>query len=129
MPICRAARSRGPSTDRGNGRAHDALRIDAGDDVGIHARAASILPRQIPAFYALETRNWKSAASLEPVPTKDPETQFVTYWARVVAHGHLHEAELARADLAAYESLLERVKQGKHAYVAEGVGRGFGAAR
>jgi tetratricopeptide (TPR) repeat protein len=77
---------------------------------------------KFPAFYALETRNWKAAASLEPVPTKEPETKFVTYWARVVAHGHLHEAEQARADLAAYESLLERVRQGKHAYVAEGVG-------
>jgi len=77
---------------------------------------------KFPAFYALETRDWKSAASLEPVPTKEPETQFVTYWARVVAHGHLREAEQARADLAAYESLLERVKQGKHAYVVEGVG-------
>ena len=39
-----------------------------------------------------------------------------------MAHGHLHEAEQARADLAAYESLLEQVRQGKHAYMAEGVG-------
>ena len=62
---------------------------------------------KFPAFYALETRDWKSAAKLEPAPTKEPETQFVTYWARVVAHGHLHEAEQARADLAAYESLLD----------------------
>jgi tetratricopeptide (TPR) repeat protein len=77
---------------------------------------------KFPAFYALETRDWKSAASLEPVPTKEPETQFVTYWARVVAHGHLHEAQQARADLAAYESLLEQVRRGKHAYLAEGVG-------
>jgi hypothetical protein len=69
---------------------------------------------KFPAFYALETRDWKSAASLEPAPTKEPETQFVTYWARAVAHGHLHEAEQARADLAAYESLLEQVRQGKH---------------
>jgi tetratricopeptide (TPR) repeat protein len=76
---------------------------------------------KFPAFYALETRNWKSAASLEPVPTKEPETQFVTYWARAVAHGHLHEAEQAHADLAACESLLEQVRQGKHAYLAEGV--------
>jgi tetratricopeptide (TPR) repeat protein len=77
---------------------------------------------KFPAFYALETRNWKSAAGLEPVPTKEPETQFVTYWARIVAHGHLHEAQQARADLATYESLLEQVRQGKHAYVAQGVG-------
>jgi tetratricopeptide (TPR) repeat protein len=77
---------------------------------------------KFPAFYALETRDWRSAANLQPVPTKEPETQFVTYWARAVAHGHLHQAEQARADLAAYQSLLEQVKQGKHAYVAEGVG-------
>jgi tetratricopeptide (TPR) repeat protein len=77
---------------------------------------------KFPAFYALETRDWKSAANLEPVPTKEPETQFVTYWARIVAHGHLHQAPQARADLAVYESLLEQVRQGKHAYLAEGVG-------
>jgi tetratricopeptide (TPR) repeat protein len=76
---------------------------------------------KFPAFYALETRDWKSAANLEPAPTKEPETQFITYWARAVAHGHLHEAEQARADLAASESLLDQVRQGKHAYVVEGV--------
>jgi tetratricopeptide (TPR) repeat protein len=76
---------------------------------------------KFPAFYALETRDWKSAAALEPASTRDPETGFVTYWARVVAHGHLHQAEQARADVAAYQSLVDQVRQGKHAYIVEGV--------
>jgi len=76
---------------------------------------------KFPAFYALETRDWKAAAALEAAPTRDPETGFVTYWARAIAHGHLRQAEQARADLAAYESLLDEVRRGKHAYIAEGV--------
>jgi hypothetical protein len=76
---------------------------------------------KFPAFYALETRDWRSAAALEPVATQDPENGFVTYWARAVAHGHLHEADAARADLAAYQSLVEAVKKGKNAYIVEGV--------
>ena len=33
--------------------------------------------------------------------------------------GHLREAQQARADLAAYQSLTEQVRSGKHAYLAE----------
>jgi tetratricopeptide (TPR) repeat protein len=77
---------------------------------------------KFPAFYALETRDWKAAAGLAPAPSNEPESGFVTYWARVVAHGHLREAQQARADLAAYESLAEQVRQGKRAYIVEGVG-------
>jgi tetratricopeptide (TPR) repeat protein len=76
---------------------------------------------KFPAFYALETRDWQAAAKLEPVSTQDPETGFVTYWARIVAHGHLHQAEQARADLAAYQTLVDEVRRGKHAYLVEGV--------
>ena len=39
------------------------------------ARMVPYYRGKFPAFYALETRDWKSAASLEPVPTKEPETQ------------------------------------------------------
>jgi len=77
---------------------------------------------EFPAVYALETRDWKAAAELVPAPSNEPETQFVTYWARVVAHGHLRAAQPARADIAAYESLVEQVRQGKRAYMLEGVG-------
>jgi tetratricopeptide (TPR) repeat protein len=72
-----------------------------------------------PAFYDLEMRDWRSAAALEPVAGARPETQLLTYWARIVAQGHLRQAQPARADLAAYESLMQQVRSGKHAYYAE----------
>jgi tetratricopeptide (TPR) repeat protein len=77
---------------------------------------------KMPAFYALETRDWTAAAALQPVAGAPPETQSLTYWARIVAEGHLHRHEAARADLAAYEALQVEVRKGKHAYYADSTG-------
>ncbi|HMK86845.1 MAG TPA: hypothetical protein VK437_12880 [Steroidobacteraceae bacterium] len=77
---------------------------------------------KFPAFYYLEMRDWKSAAALEPVSDADPETETVTYWARIVARGHLRDPLAARADLAIFDSLEERIKNGKHAYFTQTTG-------
>jgi hypothetical protein len=77
---------------------------------------------KFPIFFDLEMRDWKSAAALEPVIAAPPETQLLTYWARTVAAGHLRLAQQARDDLAAYDSLMEKVKQGRHAYYADSTG-------
>jgi tetratricopeptide (TPR) repeat protein len=77
---------------------------------------------KLPVFFNLEMRDWKSAAALEPVVGARPETQVLTYWARTVAAGHLRRPEQARADLASYDSLMETVKQGRHAYYANSTG-------
>jgi tetratricopeptide (TPR) repeat protein len=77
---------------------------------------------KMPAFYALETRDWAAAAALQPVAGAPAETQSLTYWARIVAEGHLHQREAARADLAAFEALLAQVRKGKHAYFADSTG-------
>jgi tetratricopeptide (TPR) repeat protein len=77
---------------------------------------------KLPTFYALEMRDWKTAASLEPASGATPETAAMTYWARTVADGRLHEPEKAKADLVKYDSLIEEVKKGKRAYLAEGTG-------
>jgi tetratricopeptide (TPR) repeat protein len=73
----------------------------------------------MPVFFALEMRNWKSAAELQPVADARPETQTMTYWARTVAAGHLRRPLDARADLDLYDSLLEKVREGRHAYFAD----------
>jgi tetratricopeptide (TPR) repeat protein len=75
---------------------------------------------KLPAFYALEMRNWNSAAMLEPVAGSPPEVSTLVYWARAVAHGRLHQPEQARADLARYDELIAEVRKGSHAYLAEG---------
>ncbi len=77
---------------------------------------------KLPAIFALELRDWESAAALEPVVGARPETQIMTYWARTVAAGHLHLAQRARANLAEYDSLIEKVRQGRHAYMADSTG-------
>jgi tetratricopeptide (TPR) repeat protein len=77
---------------------------------------------KLPVFFDLEMRDWTSAAALEPVAAARPETQTLTYWARAVAAGHLHQPQQARADLTAYDSLMEKVKRGRHAYYADSTG-------
>jgi len=77
---------------------------------------------KFPIFLALETREWKSAATLEPVRGAPPDTQAQVYWARVVGNGHLHQPVQARADLAAYDALMDEVRRGSHAYYADSTG-------
>jgi tetratricopeptide (TPR) repeat protein len=75
---------------------------------------------KLPVFYAIETRDWKSAAALEPLAGSPPEVSTLVYWARAVAYGHLRQSEQARADLARYDELLVEIRKGKRAYIAEG---------
>jgi hypothetical protein len=42
---------------------------------------------KLPAFYALEMRDWKSAAAMERVAGAPPEVSDIVYWARAVGHG------------------------------------------
>ena len=77
---------------------------------------------KLPTFYALEMRDCKTAAALEPAPGATPDIATMTYWARTVGAGRLHQPEQASANLAKYDSLIEEVKKGKHAYMADGTG-------
>jgi tetratricopeptide (TPR) repeat protein len=51
-----------------------------------------------------------------------PETQTLTYWARTVAAGHLHQAQQAKANLVDYDAVIAKTKQGRHAYFADSTG-------
>ncbi|HEV2487880.1 MAG TPA: hypothetical protein VGT08_20335 [Terracidiphilus sp.] len=73
-------------------------------------------------FYALEMRDWKAAAVLEPAEGSSPVVATLSVWARVIAHGHLHQAEDARTDLARYDALIDEVRKGKDAYMADDTG-------
>jgi tetratricopeptide (TPR) repeat protein len=77
---------------------------------------------KLPIFYNLELRDWKAAAAQQAVAGAPPESQTLTYWARTVAAGHLHQAQQAQADLSDYDSLMAKIKQGRHAYFAESTG-------
>ena len=77
---------------------------------------------KLPIIYNLELRDWKTAAVLQAVAGAPPESQTLTYWARTVAAGHLHQAQQAQADLADYDALMVKIKQGRHAYFADSTG-------
>src|SRR5271155_1869185 len=81
---------------------------------------------KLPTFYALEMRDWKSAAALEPAGGAPPEVATMTYWARAIGAGHLRQPEQAQADLTKYDALIVEIKKGKHPYYAEGTGPQIG---
>jgi tetratricopeptide (TPR) repeat protein len=99
-------------------------RMEAMPDMGSQHREGMVpyYRAKLPTFYALEMRDWKTAAALEPAPGAPPEVATMTYWARTVGAGRLHDAAQASADLAKYDSLIEEVKKSKRAYMAEGTG-------
>jgi tetratricopeptide (TPR) repeat protein len=99
-------------------------RFEAAHDLGEHYMEGMFpyYRTKLPVFLALEMRDWKSAAALEPIADARPETRTVTYWARTVAAGHLHRPQQARADLTEYESLMAQVRKGRHAYLADSTG-------
>ena len=70
-------------------------------------------------FYALERRDWNSAATLEPLAGSPPQVATLAIWARAIAHGHLRQPAQARADLARYDALIDEIRKGKHAYLAD----------
>jgi tetratricopeptide (TPR) repeat protein len=75
---------------------------------------------KLPIFYALEMRDWKTAAALAPAPGAPPEFETMTYWARTVAAGHLRKPQEAAAGLAKFDSLVATAKAGKSAYRVQG---------
>jgi len=73
-------------------------------------------------FYSLEMRDWKAAGALEPPEGASPVVSTLAIWARVVAHGHMRQPEEAQADLVRYDALMDEVRKGKNAYMAEDTG-------
>ena len=77
---------------------------------------------KLPMFVDLETRDWTGTLKLEAIAGAPPETQIQVYWARAIAAGHLHRAAEAQHDLSAYDALVDQVRKGSHAYLAESTG-------
>ena len=77
---------------------------------------------KLAIFYALELRDWKSAAALKPVAGSPPEDAMLVNWARAIAHGRLMQPAEARADLAHYDAAVAEIKASPRAYLIEGNG-------
>lgn len=98
--------------------------FEKGPDMGDHYMAGMFpyYRTKLPIFFDLEMRNWNSAAALEVIAGGPPETQTLTFWARTVAAGHLHQPRQARDNLSDYDALIEKIKKGRHAYFADSTG-------
>ncbi len=81
---------------------------------------------KLPMFVDLETRDWAKALALEPIQGAPPETQTQVYWARAIAAGHLRRGAEAQRALVAYDALLDQMRKGRHAYLANGTGAKIG---
>ena len=77
---------------------------------------------KLPIFLALETRDWNVASALPPIEGAPPDVRILTYWARIVADGHLHRSQQVRSDGAAYVALMAQWKSGAHLYSARSTG-------
>jgi tetratricopeptide (TPR) repeat protein len=77
---------------------------------------------KLPVFFDLEMRDWNAAAAIDAIAGAPPETQTLTFWARTVAAGHLQQPRQARDSLDAYDALIVKIKQGRHAYFADSTG-------
>jgi len=63
------------------------------------------------ARFAIERRQWKEALALQPIKNAAPSQQVVTYWARAIAAGHLHDSESAHDALKHYDELLGAIRK------------------
>ncbi len=76
---------------------------------------------ELRAIYALETHDWTRAAALKVAPGTSAYEGFDIEWAQGVAAGHLHDARLAAAALAAFDRELDAVKSSPFADSAAGM--------
>jgi len=78
------------------------------------ASAAYFARAAIPARYALERRDWAQAAKLEPVPSRFPYADSITYFARGLGAAHLNDDTGVRAAIASLDQLHATLaKQGE----------------
>jgi len=84
------------------------------------ASAAFYARAAIPARYALERRDWAQAATLEPVPSRFPYADSITYFARGLGAAHLNDGAGARAAMASLDQLHATLaKQGEDYWAAQ----------
>jgi tetratricopeptide (TPR) repeat protein len=70
----------------------------------------------MPARYALERNDWKTAANLTVVPGRQPLGEGVTRFARALGAARAGDAAAARAELAALSAIIDQMKQANDPY-------------
>ncbi len=90
----------------------DAIGSAAPGVAGVFALAA------IPARWALERRDWAEAAKLEPHPSRFPQSEAMTYFARGLGAARVGDTETARAAVSALEQIHDRLRAAHENYWA-----------
>ena len=102
-------------SDIANGLNVNAVNSAAPGSAGVFAIAA------IPVRWALEHRDWKAAAALEPKSTQFPYADAMTYFARALGAAHTGALPQARASIDTLAQLRDRLTQAGETYWAEQV--------
>ncbi|MDR7115526.1 hypothetical protein [Caulobacter sp. BE254] len=78
------------------------------------ASAAYYARAAIPARFALERRDWAQAAKLEPVTSRFPYADSITFFARGLGAAHLNDAAAAEAAIGSLDQIHDKLaKQGE----------------
>ncbi|WP_379654033.1 tetratricopeptide repeat protein [Pseudoxanthomonas sp. UC19_8] len=86
------------------------LRFDPAKANGAAPASAAYFARAaIPARYALERGDWAQAAKLEPVPSRFPYADSITYFARGLGAAHLKNAAGTRAAIGSLDQIHDRL--------------------
>jgi tetratricopeptide (TPR) repeat protein len=79
---------------------------------------ASYALSAMPARFALERGAWRDAAQLQPVPSKFPFAEAITYGARAIGAARSGNPAAAQADLEQLDKRVEALKAAKNSYWA-----------
>lgn len=86
---------------------------ERGGDFANYARS------EFPALFALESRRWKDALALQPLPGAEPWNRAITFWAHAVAAGHLCDPRAARTALLQYDAMVAGARRSSTPYEAD----------
>jgi hypothetical protein len=99
-----------------------AARFDATAITGAAPASAGVFAlAAIPARYALERRDWRAAAALEPKPSAFPWTEAMAYFARALGAAHRGDTATARVAIDSLAVIRDRLGARGEPYWAEQV--------
>src|SRR6185369_9573770 len=106
--------------DKAGAMVADFMRIPRGDVTeDLRSNYFDSRIANFPAMHALEMHRWEDAVALQPPANVEPYNEAITYWARAVAAGHLHDGAATQDAVDQYDAMVEATKKGKHAFRAK----------
>lgn len=75
--------------------------------------------QEFAARFAIEHRDWKTAAALKPIDGTTPEARMYTYWGQAVGGGHLHDTAVTSAARQHYAAAMDEMRHGRDAYLVK----------